>query len=87
MNTNNIPSDDAAIFSDNTSPDLTTHDFYQDDDGDTEDPTGPRGQARENNREMFRVPVPRERRRRLVTPRGMPIGKLPNLTPGARRIP
>lgn len=80
----NIPSDDAAIFSDNTNPDIITHDFYGDD-SDTEDPTGPRGQSKVNSKAMFQVPKSKVRTRRVVSPRGMPTGKLPNLTPGARR--
>lgn len=81
----NIPSDDAAIFSENSDQPWDT--FSGNSDQDTEDPTGPRGQAKENEREMFRAPLPARRSRRVKSASAFPSTRLSQMTPGARRIP
>lgn len=81
----NIPSDDAAIFSENS--DSQPWDSFSDDGQDTEDPTGPRGQAKENEKEMFRTPVSKAHKRRIKIASGFATGRISKLTPGARKIP
>lgn len=74
----NISSDDAAIFSANTS---------DDDSLDTEDPfRGPR--AGVQKAEMFRAKPPRPKRPRPALPESCVPGPIPhvNLTPGAHQI-
>jgi hypothetical protein len=55
------------------------------DEQDSEDPTGPRGQQRENNGDVYRHPL-RFSKKRWRGGNSEPRASIPNQTPGSQRI-
>lgn len=82
----NIPSDDAAIFDEQSVHPALSHFYNDSNSSDTEDPMS-RGQTLSDKVDMFRSTLPPLRPRRVRGGNGTPVPVLTKLTPGARRIP
>lgn len=84
----NIPSDDAAIFDEQSLHPALSH-FSSDDSSDSSDTEDPmtRGQTLSDRVDMFRMNLPPIRPRRVRGGNASPIPVLTKMTPGARRIP